>query len=668
MSQTISGNLSVSGSSSLTSVSCGSLTATTATVSTLNATNLNATISQLTVPQLITNNIMNSQSISTPQLLISTKNIGTAVQTLEDKNVLDRQNIQALQTKTTNVNYNTTSLTTTINGSVDIPNTVSVNNASLTGSLTLTGTIQVNNATIAPSELSYLDNCTSNIQTQINNTNANILSSSIKIANLESINSGQSYSSSTDTTTIDNNVVITKNLNLNGNLNVNGSTISPTELSYLDNCASNVQTQVDNCQTQINNCQTQITACQNQANSNTSRITTIETNYGAQLAKIPGLETKLTDISYVAAQDLTLINNNVQTSLDFIGSGNQSQLRNLTVSTDSINCYNVINPTINLFNNVSTNSYSSYPLSVKIGEILVPRNVKVTIGVVSPFAFFGFYSSGTLPQTQSRSLQSGFLAILVKRSDLSIAATTSNISFSTATNSPTTTRSFTLSSASSTYEHYVNNAYFTCDIPLSRWTDEIYDIHLDLRQNGIRYNCTNIGQTLVSCTSSINPESSIYVSKAITYSLNSLTNNTTGTVQLNSLQCNSIYGSGDVNVTSNLVYPNTTKTIIAPACATPAWIVNAGSADMKINNQYPIMCSLKKLGKIDDYFIVAPGYKLLLYSGLVYTGSLLGTIDNTLGVTFTFRRSVDVCGGNNMVDSCRLYYYNTEITVPEWST
>lgn len=75
------------------------------------------------------------------------------------------------------------------------------------------GATQVN---ISPTELSYLDNVSSNIQTQLNSKGA-----------LSSANTW----SSTNTFT--------------GNIVANSLTISPTELSYLDNVTSNIQTQLN---------------------------------------------------------------------------------------------------------------------------------------------------------------------------------------------------------------------------------------------------------------------------------------------------------------------------------------------------------------------------------------------------------------------------------------
>ena len=93
----------------------------------------------------------------------------------------------------------------------------------------LSGTITADSHYITPAELSCLDNVSSNIQQQINSIMAGAGS------NLLSTNN-----SWTGINTYNNQI------NLNGNIISNTKTITPTELSYLDNLNSNIQTQLDN--------------------------------------------------------------------------------------------------------------------------------------------------------------------------------------------------------------------------------------------------------------------------------------------------------------------------------------------------------------------------------------------------------------------------------------
>ena len=67
-------------------------------------------------------------------------------------------------------------------------------------------------------------------------------------------------------------IILDKKLTMNNNtwINTNGTTISNIELSYLDNCNSNIQNQ-------INNINTGSTTLQSQINTHTSQISTINT-------------------------------------------------------------------------------------------------------------------------------------------------------------------------------------------------------------------------------------------------------------------------------------------------------------------------------------------------------------------------------------------------------
>ena len=81
---------------------------------------------------------------------------------------------------------------------------------------------------ITPTEINCLDNISSNIQSQLNNINTNITA-------------GISYNPIGDLTTISN------NLNVVGNIN----DITPTEINCLDNISSNIQSQLNNIHTNI---------------------------------------------------------------------------------------------------------------------------------------------------------------------------------------------------------------------------------------------------------------------------------------------------------------------------------------------------------------------------------------------------------------------------------
>jgi hypothetical protein len=98
-----------------------------------------------------------------------------------------------------------------------------------------------NGATITPTELSYIDGVTSNLQTQINaKLNASNPTFSGTLTGSSIVDNG-TFSASGDVTLGTN---TSNTITLNGNISANGTTISPTELSYVDGASSNLQTQI----------------------------------------------------------------------------------------------------------------------------------------------------------------------------------------------------------------------------------------------------------------------------------------------------------------------------------------------------------------------------------------------------------------------------------------
>ena len=89
-------------------------------------------------------------------------------------------------------------------------------NKTFINQVSLNDDLIVNSTNISPTELSYLDGLTANIQQQLDNT------------------------------TYDADQTFNGDINLNGDLIVNSTNISPTELSYLDGLTANIQEQLQN--------------------------------------------------------------------------------------------------------------------------------------------------------------------------------------------------------------------------------------------------------------------------------------------------------------------------------------------------------------------------------------------------------------------------------------
>jgi len=139
----------------------------------------------------------------------------------------------------------------------------------------------------------------------------------------------------------------------------------------------------------------------------------------------------------------------------------------------------------------------------------------------------------------------------------------------------------------------------------------------------------------------------------------------TGTITTSSMSVN--------NITSRLQ-----SAVVNPNTYTPGFIITSSLSGYFLNNMCPLLASCKVLASDDDGFIVYPGYKLVIYRYANYIilpgnrpwagaddfSSQTRTIDNTTGTTpVIFGSSNDLYGGANQVQSCRLYYGSTELTL-----
>ena len=172
-------------------------------------------------------------------------------------------NITALQQLTTGIEYNDLMNMTTINNNVYVTDNLDVGGSfevldacTITGVLSLKDDIMLlNSVLITNAELQYLDNLSTNVQSFITSTAGNVTL-------LQKATTGISYTSATDITSIDNNVVIStgKSFTLtNGNFIVNNVTLTPTELSYLANVTSSIQTQLNTISGNVSTLQTATT-------------------------------------------------------------------------------------------------------------------------------------------------------------------------------------------------------------------------------------------------------------------------------------------------------------------------------------------------------------------------------------------------------------------------
>lgn len=239
----MSGNLTVSNNVSVAgSITSNTLIANQATIPNLTVSNLTVsgttntgTFSELTVNTLDTNTLSATTSIVSPVIQVGTKNVGTAIESLETNMTTAQTNISNLQTKTTNQSYNSTTQTTSFTGSVSIPT------LNLQTQLNLNNNIVADSKTITPVELGQLDGVSSNIQTQINTNNTKIMNLEIKAQNFSAVSGTTTFGGIVSIPTLN----LQSQLNLNNNIVADNKTISPVEIGRLDGVSSNIQAQID---------------------------------------------------------------------------------------------------------------------------------------------------------------------------------------------------------------------------------------------------------------------------------------------------------------------------------------------------------------------------------------------------------------------------------------
>ena len=93
-----------------------------------------------------------------------------------------------------------------------------------------------------------------------------------------------------------------------------------------------------------------------------------------------------------------------------------------------------------------------------------------------------------------------------------------------------------------------------------------------------------------------------------------------------------------------------------------AYLVNSGYG------AFPIFCTIDRFydygmdnssdgnNGVDDYYILLPGYKLLLYIDQGVSGTSY-PIDNTIGTTILYQTSPSI----NEISSCKLFFEGVEI-------
>ena len=185
-------------------------------------------------------------------------------------------------------------------------------------------------------------------------------------------------------------------------------------------------------------------------------------------------------------------------------------------------------------------------------------------------------------------------------------------------------------------------------------------------------NVTATGTLAVAGTSTLSSNANVAGNLAVTGTSGFTGAVTTGALQSSTLTTTgnttvggtlavtgTVTNSSDLTVKGNLISKGNSFLNSVPG----AWMINTGGGS------FPIFGSIKSLNTTydqsnnDDWWIVVPGYKLVIYDSENYTGSS-GTVDNTSGTTTVVKSSSSINpwpNGANKVYSCKLYFGTTEI-------
>ncbi len=479
-------------------------------------------------------------------------------------------------------------------------------NPSFTGTMNLASNILANGSTITPTELSSLDGVTSNIQTQINAR-------------------AQSYDPSFSGT-----------MNLNSNIHANGKFISPTEISHLDNVTSNIQTQLN--------------SKANSSNPSFSGTMSLASNVVANGATITP-----TELSYLDG-----VTSNIQTQINSkLNSSGPNMVGNAFAENLILNGYLTMNGQI-----------------IADGKFVNKYELSFLDGVTS--------SLQTQLNSKANSANPSFTGTM---------SLSSNILTNGATITPTELSS--LDGISSNIQTQLDNKLDTTDPSfIGTISGPNYEVPFnpngDIFQDVVNYppvNCgvvkgtgdgvsyTTFNQAIVSWWSTAFIDSCFKTVKAFI-------DHRTG----NFFSKGSIYANGAVfeqNVTSSTLSTTTANITNAtisnytnPApCFIGAYVIMTNGGGMQ-----PIFCTIKNTANYytgfqsaysyvgvtnGDYgYVVFPGYKLEVYRHPSFGGiyGLLG-YDNTNG-------TVPVMFSNDYKDvgSWKLYYKGTEVLVATMST
>jgi len=235
------------------------------------------------------------------------------------------------------------------------------------------------------------------------------------------------------------------------------------------------------------------------------------------------------------------------------------------------------------------------------------------------------------------------------------------------------------STSSRSYEIYITNAL--CEfIPDSTTNEDVYKViftightsdtswqsfNLNMEEFGFYVN-TNIATKNVTLQTGTNGNN--YSSFSYSTSENIVYCSNKSSTVLNDLVSNDIFNQNKITTNNIQTSSLTTNNIITPQ------ILNYGAvfydcpiSELNLNkSNYIVRCSLKNALRNDDAWLIMPRYKIIFYSSNNYINQI-AVYDNTNNNDMIVITSVDLYGSANNVGSLKLYYNNNEIVLPYFS-
>lgn len=577
------------------------------------------------------------------------------------------------------------------------------------------GSLSCSSATIgniSQTELDCLDNCNQNISSKFTSLDSQISSLQNSSTNYSTALTGITYTSGTDTTTIDNNLTIssTKNLlvgtrniitDLNSNTtNINTLLTRTTDMSY----ASATDTTLFNNNVKIGYTKKLYIGDMDVE----AEINALDTSFTTGTINSTDLTTAVLNVIYsTTTEDLTATG---------ITSLNTTNINGNLYMENALNVYRMdVEPT---FTYSKTLGYSN----VLVASIVVPTNYNQRIIVNTPISVYrsgSVNNSGSIVIVHFETLSS--ITAYYTKNDVFV----SNLTVST-NNSLPITKQYNNMANTFSYEQYFTNAscdflptfdksntttykvYFTFTYSYSvtlagTGTTSGYYVNTNVSttQGTLQFYNSSSGSNYSSTSFNYSPFNVNYISTTNNYSqlqinnlvsnnisnqntiktntlqssdiqlsntLTSTTINNSGTTTTNILSSSTINNSGftetntfktyNATVTNNLYAQNYIKS----RSLTPGYMFD-GTSSFNIT---PIVCSIKgfRPADNDDYYYINPGFKFEIYANDNYNGTVNVLTNN--GDTPT----VLAVGVANSVGSIKVFYRNstsdafTEITMP----